>query len=359
MAGQARRLSALVALLAAGGAAADWVGNADFSTCPRQYFPDTHAQERFATREQCEARIVQVKQGFTAACARYWCSDASSNASSGAGGGAAQAGHQLDQHISEAISAGLQGKISAGDAAGLVGMGMLGNALLGSMAGDSLQEKARKAAARQALLEREAAAAAARRQQEDARAHSLLDAMLDDSSADAAPTDGLGSLMGDEAPTMDAGRTTGAASDSCDPATQPLGMLCDDPPVAAASSAPPPAALPAAPTNPPPPPPPLGFDAFAKGFEHATSCISQNGGPTCAVAGPGQFQGCVDDYRRGYGEGDKNRKLRIMNAYTNGGADRMLGRPSNGSSQPDAEGPCRIDIIQAYNSGYQGAPPPP
>jgi hypothetical protein len=344
MAGQGRlnaRLAggALAALLAFG-AAADWVGHADFTACPRDYFPDTHAQERFASREQCEARIAQVKRDMPNTCARYWCADAS-----GVAGGGTKGGQPLDSHIQQAISAGLQGQISAGDAASLVGMGMLGNALLGSMAGDSPEEKARKAAARQARLEREAAIAAQRRAQDDARAVDLLGAMLDDDAPDAAA-----------APARQAGTTLGADDDGCD---APLGMMCDDAPLSAAA---PPAAVPVAAFAPPSAtalPAPLPFDAFAKGYEHATSCISQNGGVVCATVGPGQFEGCVAEYRNGYGEGDKGRKLRIMKAYNTGGADKLLGRPSNGFNLPDAEGPCRVDIIQAYNSGYQGVPPPP
>ena len=122
---------------------------------------------------------------------------------------------------------------------------------------------------------------------------------------------------------------------------------------------------PSAPTTPQPsasPPPQQQFlvvVGFDRGFEHASGCFSQNSGPTCSSAAPDRIDGCITDYNAGYSAGDTQRRLRVMDAYRAGAADAMLGRVSNGAGLPDAVGTCRINIIQAYNSGFQGAPPPP
>jgi hypothetical protein len=120
----------LIILLIAGAQStlAGWVAIADFSACPRKYFPNTSGQEGpFATLSDCNSRISTVQRESPNTCARYMCKDVSSSSSSNS---SAEPGHEMDKHIGDAISAGMSGQISGADAAGLVGLGIMGNMLL-------------------------------------------------------------------------------------------------------------------------------------------------------------------------------------------------------------------------------------
>lgn len=99
-------------------------------------------------------------------------------------------------------------------------------------------------------------------------------------------------------------------------------------------------------------------DSFSKGFEHGSGCYSQNAGATCSAAALEQFDGCVADYRAGFAAGEKGKKTEIGNAYRAGELARAAGAANNGAAQPGATGTCRIEWINAYSSGYSGAPPP-
>ena len=119
-------------------ALADWTAHADFSSCPRKYFPNLTADDGpFATEAQCQAKVAEAKRGNNASCARYSCTE---GAASG-GTSSAAPGHELDSTIDRAISAGVSGDISAGQAATLVGVGVLGNALLGGIAKSPEQQQ--------------------------------------------------------------------------------------------------------------------------------------------------------------------------------------------------------------------------
>lgn len=58
-------------------------------------------------------------------------------------------GHEFDNTINQAISAGMSGKISGGDAAGFVGLGILGNALFAPNTVDPAQQQAQQEAQRE------------------------------------------------------------------------------------------------------------------------------------------------------------------------------------------------------------------
>jgi len=119
-----------IVMLSGQSAFAGWMANADFTSCPRKYVPNTSGKEGpFATQSACNARVEQVQRESPMVCARYTCVDEGGTASGGTSAPAAS-GHEMDQHISNAISAGMNGQISGGDAMGLVGLGLLGNALL-------------------------------------------------------------------------------------------------------------------------------------------------------------------------------------------------------------------------------------
>ena len=101
--------------------------------------------------------------------------------------------------------------------------------------------------------------------------------------------------------------------------------------------------------------------AYSKGFEHASQCISQNAGSSCAGASADQQQSCVADYRGGYDSGSIQRNLVLQEAYQAGQGAAARGELANGASDARALGPCRTDWIMAYNNGHFAAksPPPP
>ena len=93
-------------------------------------------------------------------------------------------------------------------------------------------------------------------------------------------------------------------------------------------------------------------DAFNRGFTHASQCISQNAGPTCYGQTGAAYQACLDDYRAGYEVGHKKMTLKINQAIARGRSDAEQGRKNNGFSDPDAVGGCRIELDEAYTSGW-------
>lgn len=90
-------------------------------------------------------------------------------------------------------------------------------------------------------------------------------------------------------------------------------------------------------------------EAYTKGFEHASRCISQN---TASVCVAGQPQTCAADYRTGYDLGSKQRELVLREAYQAGQSAGARGELSNGGADERAQGPCRLDWIQSYNRGH-------
>jgi hypothetical protein len=83
----------------------------------------------------------------------------------------AAAGHEFDNTINQAISAGISGQISGADAVGLVGIGLIGNAMFAPQTVDpAAQQRALAAQRAAALAAQEAAAAAAAAQAEAAAA---------------------------------------------------------------------------------------------------------------------------------------------------------------------------------------------
>lgn len=90
-------------------------------------------------------------------------------------------------------------------------------------------------------------------------------------------------------------------------------------------------------------------EAYTKGFEHASQCISQNAAAVCIA---GQPQTCAADYRTGYDLGSKQRELVLREAYQAGQSAGERGELSNGGADERAQGPCRLDWIQSYNRGH-------
>jgi len=92
--------------------------------------------------------------------------------------------------------------------------------------------------------------------------------------------------------------------------------------------------------------------AFSKGFEHASKCISQNAGSSCAGATAEQQQDCVADYRAGYDSGSQQNSLVLQEAYRAGQGAAARGELANAASDQRAQGPCRIEWIESYNRGH-------
>lgn len=122
-------LSFILLLLASTQVLAGWIGYSDFSSCPRKYYPRISGKEGpFNTEADCQTRIRQAQSEDRAICIRYSCVEEGGAASTETS--SAEPGHQLDKNIGDALSAGMQGNISAGDTAGLVSLGLIGNMLL-------------------------------------------------------------------------------------------------------------------------------------------------------------------------------------------------------------------------------------
>lgn len=268
---------------------AGWMANADYSSCPRKYLPDTSRSEGpFNSESDCLSKLNAVKNSQNLSCARYSCVN-----QGGAGGesSSAAAGHEMDTHIGNAISTGLQGDISTLDAAGLVSMGLLGNALLApgtpARQKSSAELEAERIAAENAAIvnaryERERQA---RRDQRVAPMFALLDPIP------ALPSDANAGVQGKS-------------------------------------------------------------DSYSKGFEHASQCISQNAGTACVGASADQQESCVNEYRTGFDSGSKQKKLALQEAFQAGQGAAIRGEKDSSFTDKRAQGPCRLEWIDSYKQGF-------
>ncbi len=292
-------------LIASGETFAGWMANADFSACPRKYFPNTSAQEGpFNSSSECQTHVNNAARGNNVTCARYSCTEVGSGTTSSSGS-ASSGQQQLDKSIGDAVSAGLSGQISGADAVGLVGLGMMGKAVLG--AGEKAPETPEQAAQRVENQRNWAEQQA--RQAEQERLKEVSYQMEQDAES---------------FKMMDL-----AAADF----------------QASASSVTPPAAS----ATPPPAKPTTVSQAFNQGFEHASSCISENSGTACAGS---TSPTCHSDYKAGFSAGNIKYKLIMQQAFQEGKAAGAKKEPMNGGASANAEGPCRYQWIQQYNKGH-------
>lgn len=271
---------------------ASWMANADFSSCPRQYMPSTSGSEGpFNSESECLSRVSEVSRAQNLSCARYSCVNQNAAASDSS---STADGHQLDKHIGDAISAGMQGQISAGDAAGLVTMGLMGNALLApSAASAPVRQKsfaeleAEKVAAYKFAIEQERIERV-RQEKKDLQVAPMF-ALLD-------PIPAGPSANNNENQTMS--------------------------------------------------------DSYSKGFEHASQCISENAGPSCSGRTAEQQETCIADYRAGYFSGNKQKQLTLQEAILVGYGAAMRGEKDGAFTDQRAQGPCRLEWIESYKRGY-------
>lgn len=105
------------------------------------------------------------------------------------------------------------------------------------------------------------------------------------------------------------------------------------------------------------PDPRFKIPAFSKGFEAAGQCGSQNAGPYCAGAAAEQQKSCAADYHDGYALGEKDQKALLERAAKKGADAAAGGVQNNAASDPDAQGGCRTQWVQAYNRGYGSRAP--
>lgn len=278
---------------------AGWMAKADFTSCPRKYFPNTHGEEGpFDSQSACQTRVDQAKREQQTVCVQYSCVEQAAGSTNSQ---SPQAGHEMDQHISTAISAGMNGQISGSDTVGLVSMGLLGNALLAGNRQLTPEEQAARNEQSRIWAEQQAKA------NEESRAKE--------------------------------------AAYQADQDTKALAMLDLAESDFSPSSVAPPAA------KSPPKPAPVST-VYSKGYEHASSCISQNSGTACAGVTAAEQQHCVSDYNAGYSNGTKKRNLDMDEALRIGEADGAKGALANGPANAKASGPCRVEWIETYNRGY-------
>lgn len=165
---------ALGLTLSGGHALAGWVANADYSSCPSSYRSGDRSEGPFGSESACLARVREVEASQRMSCVRFSCRDQGGSSGSSA---SPQAGHEMDQHIGTAISAGISGDISATDTVGLVGMGLIGNALLSPGTPQRPKTYAEIEAERVAA-ERAAIEAARRERERQARKDERADSMF-------------------------------------------------------------------------------------------------------------------------------------------------------------------------------------
>ena len=110
----------------------------------------------------------------------------------------------------------------------------------------------------------------------------------------------------------------------------------------------------AAPATPQPkqPDPRFKNPTFSKGYDAASRCFSANSGPACAGSAADKMDVCLNDYRAGYEVGRKTAQAALDLAARKGEGAAMSGQANNAASDPDANGDCRTQWVEAYNRGY-------
>lgn len=151
---------------------AEWIANADFSSCPRKYIPNTSGTEgAFNSESDCLSRVSQVKRESNLSCASYSCVNQAGAANNNSTTNSTSSG-PLDKSIGDAINAGMQGRISPTDALGLATMGALGNALLAPAPVETQEQREARIAAEMRAQEYARQKAEQARQEEEAYQYS-------------------------------------------------------------------------------------------------------------------------------------------------------------------------------------------
>lgn len=249
---------------------------------------------------------------------------------------------------------------------------MIGNAIVDGI--KAANERAKQQAAEYARLMAEQARLQAIADEE--RKQRLLGAMLDvEAPPRVSPIDdggndsgGLGLMLGDEpvarSSTGSAFMPTHNPRPQLNP--QPGAVLKQPQPLPAATladqmllgDAPVPGNRPPPPAPPPEPDPTRDDVAFNKGFVAGSQCYSASAGAHCSGATGNVHALCISSYEAGYREGDAIKRVLLVQAQQAGELDAAQGRANAGFTHPLAQGPCRSQWLETYNSGYRNVPMP-
>jgi hypothetical protein len=282
-----KQVLALVLLFLSTQAHAAWTAYVDFRSCPRQHVSATTGSEGpFNSEAECLARVDEANRAQKYPCARFSCVNQTGAASDSS---PVAAGHELDKNIGDALAAGLQGQISAGDTVGLVGMGLMGNALLAPSA------PARQKSFAELEAERIAGEKAAIAQEKFER----------------------------------------ESREKKDRQVAPMFALLDPIPASPDKDA-----------NQP------RSDSYSKGFEHASQCISQNSGTACSGSTAEQQENCIAEYRAGYELGTMRKEATLQEANQAGQGAASRGEKNSSFTDQRAQGPCRLEWMDSYKQGY-------
>ena len=334
---------------------ADWVAHADFSSCPRKYYPNTSGQEGgFASESACQARVAQAKQGDRAVCIRYSCRE-----SGGGSSGAASTGNALDDAYSRAMAAS-QNSNQMMQASGMY----LGAKILEeAMKGPTPEQQAAAEAQRQYQAEQ------ARLQAIEAenRKNQLLAEMQDvEGSGDlqlmTGDDDGSGggglALMDDDGDTRGimGKRKTPKAKRNQPPAVRknpgpytpgagPKGgegnsqlamNFGDDEPKPEKESD----------KSEPEP------ESFNRGILDGRACSQRSSGALCGGVKGAAGDRCRNNYNEGYNKGAKELE-REQAAKGEAAGRRDRGKANTAMAYADARGSCGNAFVQAYNNAHR------
>ncbi len=219
------------------------------------------------------------------------CAVYSCQASAGGATDAAAPGHEMDQHIGNAIAAGITGDIPAADALGLTAIGLAVNAFSTPATPETPSQLAARIQNERAWAEQMA------RENEAARVKEAAYQSGQDSKS-LAFLDLASAEFEGKKPNVELSQ------------------------------------------------------GFTKGFDHSSSCISQNSGPSCSGLSASQQDTCIADYRAGYESGIKKQNLMLEEAVKEGLRAAANGERQNGFSNAGATGPCRNEWIKSYDNGY-------
>lgn len=274
----------------------------------------------FDSEEACQADINSVRSGQPQldGCAVYSCRD------EGSGDDSSADSSGVSMPSIPLPSGGGMSQQALG-----VGLGVLGAVMIGAAVGSLLSESPQQEAARKAQEAAQAAEQQRQAAEQAKKAEETKERLLGEIQGSDSGSTQL-SLMG-TSPESSLQLMTGG--DALAPMTDSVNRTAPKTPTSGKTKV-------------------KHSDAFNKGYSHASQCISQNTITACYGQKGAAYQACLDDYRAGYEVGQKEMALKVNKAIALGRSDAEQGRKHNGFSDPDAVGGCRIELDEAYTSGY-------
>lgn len=349
-------------LLSVTAQASQWCSTMSCPACPRHGLGSGYGHECFSSQSACESAVASAKRAQGSGATYSVCTEEGSGSST-----PASTGDPAQDLINQGVSGVVDGMMNGNADSFAVGaMGIAGGIFVQGMKPDPAaearrQQEAAEAAARQAAYERQMAIEA------EARNQQLMSEMIGDGEAvdpfesePAASMDssGLG-LMSDDVPvTGDGSHQAFMPATNNRPAIRTHGNAVrkEPQPVAPAAAknegAPPPNAPQQQPQD-----SGAALSAFNKGFDQGIGCYSHSALAHCASErNPNTYQLCIGNYDAGYRQGEAQKGTLLNQAYQAGALDKQQGRRNGSFTHPSAQGSCRVQWIERYNSGYQGVP---